>query len=358
VGIEEKVQAGLAGGAAPDVVRLKDVKMAVLARQGGLVALDAYLARDKSEISTARFVASVWEAMQYKGKPYGLPFPGHYVMNWFQNDELVAAAGLDPAKAPATWADAREWARRTTDRVRGVWGHCFYELATREFNLLWFSMYLYQAGGELFDKDGTRFTLDTGPGQEALQFVVDLLQTDRTAVPEEEQDNRVALIKAGKVATWWRQSDVFGDYERTAPGLKYSVRVLPDGKRAADVVQPEAVLLTKDSKAPEVAWAFMKDLTQEQYDARWATLFGAIPNYRSSFTKEPFTTDPRWKAVGEASQRQGTRPRPRVDGYLTVAETVTPPLRDAWFGKLPVKPALADAERLGNEALAKAQKGS
>ncbi len=59
--------------------------------------------------------------------------------------------------------------------------------------------------------------------------------------------------------------------------------------------------------------------------------------------------------MAEASQRQGTRPRPRIDGYLAAAESVTPPLRDAWFGKLSVKQALADAERLGNEALIRAQ---
>ena len=106
--------------------------------------------------------------------------------------------------SPATWAEARDWARRTTDRAKGVWGHCFYELATREFNLLWFSMYLSQAGGDLFNKEGTQFTLNTGPGQEALQFVVDLLQTDRTAVPPEQIDDRINLIKSGKVATWWR----------------------------------------------------------------------------------------------------------------------------------------------------------
>jgi ABC-type glycerol-3-phosphate transport system substrate-binding protein len=277
-------------------------------------------------------------------------------MNWFQNRELVQAAGLDPNKAPATWDEVRDWARRTTNRANGIWGHSFYELATREFNLLWFSMYLYQAGGDLFNKDGTQFTLTTQPAQEAMQFVVDLLQTDRSAVPPEQIDDRINLIKGGKVATWWRQSDVFGDWDRTAPSLKYTVHVLPNGKTSGDVVQPEAVLLTKDSKAPEAAWAFMKFLTQEQNDTRWAQLFGAIPNYKSSFSKEPFTSDTRWKAVAEASQRQGTRPRPRIDGYLSVAETVTPPLRDAWFGKLAVKQALADAERLGNNALAKAQK--
>lgn len=355
VGIEEKTQASLAAGAPPDVVRLKDVKMADLAKQGGLVSLDKCLARDKSEVPTTRYVPSVWEAMHYKNKPYGLPYPGHFVMSWFQNTELLTAAGVDAKRAPTTWAEVRDWTRRTTSRERGQWGHSFYELATREFNLLWFSMYLYQAGGDLFDKEGTKFTLNTAPAQEALQFTVDLLQTDRSAVPPEEIDNRATLIKSGKVATWWMQSHIFADYDRTAPNLKYTVHVLPNGKQAADVVQPEALLLAKDGKAPEVAWSFMKHFSQEKHDLRWALLFGAIPNQKASFAKEPFTTDPRWKAVAEASLRQGTRPRPRVDGYLAAAETATPPLRDAWFGKIPVKQALADAERLGNEALARAQ---
>ncbi|MFC5529931.1 extracellular solute-binding protein [Cohnella yongneupensis] len=104
----QKQTAGFLAKNMPDII-VGETQMPGFAQQGLLEPFPDDLANDiRQNVADA-----AWKPMEFDGKIYGLAAqPG--VSSLFWNKDLVKKAGLDPEKAPTTWAELLENSQKVT----------------------------------------------------------------------------------------------------------------------------------------------------------------------------------------------------------------------------------------------------
>jgi ABC-type glycerol-3-phosphate transport system substrate-binding protein len=136
-------------------------------------------------------------ATDSSGKIYGIPIDG-YTLGILYNRKLFQAAGLDPEKPPMTWADFRGYAKQLT--TSSVFG--FAETSTGNQGGWHFTNWMYTAGGEMQNADGTKATFNSAKGASVLQLLKDMRFTDNSITKTQgfTQDKTLQLLATNKVA--------------------------------------------------------------------------------------------------------------------------------------------------------------
>lgn len=109
----QKQTAGFLAKNMPDII-VGETQMNGFAQQGLLEPFPDGMADEiRKNVADA-----AWKPMEYNGKIYGLAAqPG--VSSLFWNKDLVKQAGLDPEKAPTTWAELAENVKKVTEVGKG-----------------------------------------------------------------------------------------------------------------------------------------------------------------------------------------------------------------------------------------------
>lgn len=111
------------------------------------------------------------------GKIYGIPRTG-YSMGLIYNRKLFQQAGLDPDKAPTTWAEVRADAKKIAALGNGTIGYADYSAQNQGG---WhFTAEMYSQGGDVVSADGKKATIDTPQGHAVLQNLLDMRWTDNS----------------------------------------------------------------------------------------------------------------------------------------------------------------------------------
>jgi ABC-type glycerol-3-phosphate transport system substrate-binding protein len=351
-GMTQKMDTAVASGAVPDLAGIKDFSMKQYATRDSVLRLDRYFGAGGG-LDSRRFRRPVWEAMQLKGVPYGAPWPGSFVHVLFVNRDLFTRAGLDPDRPPTRWEELADVSRRLTDPAAEQWGHAFYELGTREYNLMMFSVYAGQAGGRIFSDDLSRVTLDTPAANEAMGWMHTMLWRSGAAVPPDRMGALAASIQSGKVATWNAGPWSIWDHRQKAPQLNWSIAQWPCHKTCDNVDAPECLLILRGAPDPDASWMAIRGLLSPELDLQLAGPRGALPVYEENLDRGIFATDPAFKTYARIGRGKDLRPRTFVDGYEEIAAAITPELQTVWLNQKSPKDGLAAAERAGNAALAR-----
>jgi multiple sugar transport system substrate-binding protein len=108
----------------------------------------------------------------YQDRLYGLPIVNG-TMAVLYNVTQFSESGLGPIPLEYSWDDFLTYARRTTRTRAGeetpyIWGFTFYTYLRDYMNFVWTN------GGDLFNKDRTRFVMNSPDATEALQFLADM----------------------------------------------------------------------------------------------------------------------------------------------------------------------------------------
>jgi len=107
----EKLLPAFVAGTEPDLSFLMHNEMTVFVARDLMEPLPKDLQRELTE----KAVQSVVDFYTWEGKMYGYPYWwDSYVLNW--NKDMFREAGLDPNRAPETWEEFREYAKRLTKR--------------------------------------------------------------------------------------------------------------------------------------------------------------------------------------------------------------------------------------------------
>lgn len=111
----QKLMASIAAGEPPDLVNLDTEFALTMAQNGALTRLDDYVTPEQR----ALYFPNLWEAGQFEGSTYALPW---YVTTRviMMNRNVMKAAGLDPNKPPKTWAELDAFARQISERTDSV----------------------------------------------------------------------------------------------------------------------------------------------------------------------------------------------------------------------------------------------
>lgn len=130
----------------------------------------------------AQWPEGYWSAAEYQGQHYFVPhIVQPFIFLW--NKAMFAEAGLDPNRAPESWDELLEYAKKLTKDNNGdgnidQWGFVFPGGKIERVPILTYAYFLGMAGERLWNEDGSpAFADDTGV--EVLQFMADLVNKDQ-----------------------------------------------------------------------------------------------------------------------------------------------------------------------------------
>jgi multiple sugar transport system substrate-binding protein len=201
----------------------------------------------------------------WKGQQYAIPWlAGPQFMIW--RKDHFKEAGLDPEKGPATWAELAEMGKKLVkwdgDKITRV-GVGIMSNAPH----FWFGMFMHQNGGRWFSDDFKSTLITDKPGQEALEYIVDLFHTHRvnsTTVTQPEIPG-APLLATGQVALSWERAAAYNFARQSRPDLlpHFGFSNPPKGSQNnGTIIFVDPILITAYTKKQEAAWKLLEGLVE------------------------------------------------------------------------------------------------
>lgn len=341
-----KMQAAAAGGDLPAVAAGDIAWMANLHRSGKLVDLTA--AAKAAKVDLTDFYPEILKYSTYRDKLQALPVSTNNLA-LFYNKDLFTKAGLNPNKPPQTWDELRAAAKKIATLGGGVQG---FEIYTQPGEgLTWqFQPYLWQAGAEFLTNNYTKPGFNNRAGRKALGFLTGLIQRDKVT-----QAGQWGAFDKGQAGMRIDGSWMVGIYRDQAP-FSWGTAMLPipkGGKRATNMGGEQIYVFKTSPEKQAAAAQFALWLSSTPVQAEWDTLTSFMPVRKTVAGNKVFKAyvakEPRLKAFAE--QQQYAHARPPIPQYPDVSDAFSKALEPAFYGRVTLGEALANAEKAVLEAL-------
>jgi sn-glycerol 3-phosphate transport system substrate-binding protein len=341
-------------GAAPATSVLLSTDMFTLIDEDAIVPVDEFIKTDDDKKWLQSFFPGFMLNSQTGGKTWGIPFQrSTVVMYW--NKELFKEAGLDPDKAPNTWEEQVEFAKKLTKRDASgnvtQWGM---QVPSSGFPYWLFQCFSTQAGAILANQDGNKTAYDAPGVIEALQYWVDLAQKHKvhpTGIVEWGTTPKTFFER--KCAMMWTTTGNLTNVRSNAQ-FPFGVAMLPAGKQRGSPTGGGNFYIS--SKAPreqqEAAFKFARWLTSAERAAQWCVDTGyvavrpdsfetpTLKTYTDGFPQALVARDQLPYAVAELSTFDNQRVTKALNDGLQAALTGTKTPEQA------LKDAQTEADRL------------
>ena len=341
-------------GDPPVISVLLSTDMYSLIDEDAIVSWDELIKTDADRAWLKSFFPGFMENSQTGGKTWGIPFQRSTIVLYW-NKELFKEAGLDPSKAPASWNEMVEYARKLTKKDASgnvaQWG---VQVPSSGFPYWLFQGFTTQNGVVLMNKDGTQTSYDNPAVIEALQFWVDLSRKHAVMKP--------GIIEWGttpkdfferKVAMMWTTTGNLTNVRSNAK-FDFGVAMLPAGKRRGTPTGGGNFYLFKKStpQQRDAALRFVKWVTSPERAAQWGIETGYVAvradawdtadmkKYVQGFPQAAVARDQLQYAVAELSTHDNQRVTKALNDGLQAALTGTKTPEAA------MKDAQREAERI------------
>lgn len=341
-----KLQAALASGRTPALAATDIAWMANLHQTGKLVDLGTALGGVKQ--ATGDIYPNLLTYSMYKGRLQSLPVSTNNLA-LFYNKDLFRKAGLNPNKPPLTWDEMRADAKKIAALGGGVQGMEIYTGVGE--GLTWqFQPYLWQNGAGFLNKSNTAPTFNSAAGKQALQFLVDIINTDHSATA-----GQWGAFDKGMAGMRIDGSWMVSGYRDNAP-FEFGTAMLPipAGGVHATNMGGEQIMAFKGSKAQQVAAVkFIKWFSSAPVQAKWDAKTNFMP-IRAAVASSPvmlnhMVDEPALKAF--VNQQRYAQARPAIAAYPAVSDAFSKAIEPAFYGKVTVAEALAAADAAVRKAL-------
>ncbi|MBE3576286.1 MAG: sugar ABC transporter substrate-binding protein [Limnochordales bacterium] len=270
----------IAAGASPDVIRVNGGYLLDLVADGALLPLDEMIRRDKLDMSQ---YFNTGDIFLFGGQTYGLPEVGD-IMGVYYNIDRLEEAGVPPPGRDWTWSDMAAIARKLTvrsgDRVQR-WGVMIDLGNTGQKS--WVNFFL-QNGTRALRDDKRRALLDTPAAIEAVQFLADRYQKDRSVAELPFTFQKFIDEKA---------SMMYALVPTTIPTLmnakfRWDIAPMPRGKRFASETNFVGFSISSQTKQKEAAWRFLKFLAGPTAQGIIARIRDGLPALKSAAYSREF----------------------------------------------------------------------
>ncbi|HYZ79695.1 MAG TPA: sugar ABC transporter substrate-binding protein [Solirubrobacteraceae bacterium] len=193
-----------------DVVMISNYETPMWARYRWLTNLQPYIERTPG-YSQQDFVPSIRQSLSYHGDMYSVPFYGESSFLMYRKD-LFAKAGLRMPPHP-TWAQVAGFARRLTNKRRGVSGICLRGVSGWGENLAPLDTVINTFGGRWFTPQW-QAQLTSPATERAVSFYVNLVK--QYGEPGAGADGFAECATnyiTGKAAMWYDATSAAGTIE-------------------------------------------------------------------------------------------------------------------------------------------------
>jgi multiple sugar transport system substrate-binding protein len=271
----DKLQTGLAGGAAPDVFAMDGPLGPDYESRDVLLDLTPYIDAESYDLAQLDENA-VRDFTTSDGGQFGLPRDLN-VIALFYNKEMFDADGIPYPDDTWDWQKLVDVGKQLTqdqdnDGTVDQWG---IYTETTDMENAWAS-FVWQAGGDILSEDGTTSALDRDESAAGIQFLQDLIWKEKVipdpAIFAETGDAFEQGVAAMEINGSW----LVPTHE--AAGIKFGIAPLPAGPAGkATSVNPTGAVIYKNTDAPEAAWELVKYLASPEAQEKIMALKASVP---------------------------------------------------------------------------------
>lgn len=274
---------------------------------------------------------------RFEGVTYGTPIETNNLCLYY-NKDLFEAAGVTP---PTTWDELISTAQALTDPSTKTWG---LNLPLDISTLTWvWQCFLWQAGGEFANAEGTDLPFNSDAGREALQLFVDLIQTYEVASVSPPQNGFISGNVAMEITGPW----MIPTYNASET-LNYGIVELPAGPagKATNIGGTVNIMMKSSEAGEKASWDFLSWLMTPEIISQFAIGYGTIPVRQSASEVEAWsnylTENPDIQAHIDSFEFGTYRPY-HILSYDEISTIVATHLQAAMYGEETVEEALQKA---------------
>jgi ABC-type glycerol-3-phosphate transport system substrate-binding protein len=325
--ISDRLTPAIAAGTPPDAAHWDRFLATSWAARGFLTDLTTRAQNDK--VGQDLFIRESWAEATWRGRLYAVPFDTD-LRGLYYNRRHFREAGLDPDKPPATIEELDAAAEKLTKRGGTPYSRLGF--------MPWFgqgSLYTWAwvFGGELYDRDRDRISLDAPKVVKALEWMVgyarryssDAVDLFASAFgPNEEEPLATGLVSAISDGDWMVAT--YLKYMRPEQRDDWDVAPYPRAEGGPARVTwggGWSTIVPKGAKEPDGGWALAKYLGVDAA-AMWAIETTHIPVYLPAYDeleKNKAKFDPRWRKFWPLKDVARYRPNLPVGQELWTAQS-------------------------------------
>jgi sn-glycerol 3-phosphate transport system substrate-binding protein len=334
-------------GDPPQLAVLLSADIYTLIDAEAIVPWDGFIKTDDDKAWLDSFFPAFMLNSRTGGKTWGIPFQRSTIVLYW-NKDAFREAGLDPHRAPATWTEQVDFAKRLTKRDAGgrptQWG---LQVPSTGYPYWLFQGFTTQNGVLLMNDAGTQTFFDHPAAVEALQYWVDLARThkvmapgviDWATTPRDFLERRTAMM--------WTTTGNLTNI-RSSARFDFGVAMLPAGKKRGSPTGGGNFYLFRKATPEQqtAAVKFVKWMTSAERAAQWGVETGyvaarrdawptpAMKRYVAGFPAAAVARDQLPYSVAELSTHENQRVLKTLDeglqAALTGAKTPAQALKDA-----------------------------
>jgi multiple sugar transport system substrate-binding protein len=314
----DRIRNAAVSGGGPDVTQAGTTQVPFFAALGGFSDVNSRIGDIGGK---AAYAPGIWETTQLAGHQ------GTYAIPWFTEaraiyyrKDVLQKAGVDPKTAFKDWDSLEQTLETVKQKVPTIGGKPiapFGSPGKKAFDLVHHVMpFVWDAGGAELSADAKKSTIDSPQAEEGVNFMATLIQKGLYDKSMLERDGTQVenQFKGGRLAVWIGGPWVLGSVKRTdddtwVPAARANVGVapMPSGPsgKGFTFVGGSNLMMFKNTKHPNEAWALMKYLSGDAVQKEYANLMGMFPA-RLAPQKQVGQTDPDHEAFYSAIQQGRT----------------------------------------------------
>ncbi len=267
----QKIADMVAQGKPPTLARVATRWIPEYVAAGLLEPVDGYM---NAEFRSQFIPLLINEGSQYESRTFGLPITVSSRALYY-NKDLFQQAGL--SSPPENWAQLKSAAKAIHSLGPDKYG---FGIQGKEAETsTYFYYFLWGNGGDILTKDGTRPAFNGVEGQEAAQFLKEMVDgglTQPNPADSVRKDLETAFVegKLGMVITGpWLATRLKAE----APKLEYGLSVIPYQTTATTLAAQDTLILFKQAENKEAAWKFVEFLYADKYRLKYVVTEGVLP---------------------------------------------------------------------------------
>jgi ABC-type glycerol-3-phosphate transport system substrate-binding protein len=326
---QQRLLTAVQGGNAPDVSTVDQIWVAAFAAAGAIEPLD-----DLSKgagVTADTFFPGAWASANYDGKLWGIPFNVDVWQFSFYNDDLLKAAGVDPASI-ATFEGLKAAGEKLTDAANGKFGIGLFA-HKGEDTVVVMDSFIFSNGGKVLNDDGScGLTSDASVG--ALAYLASLAPYAPAGMANASSGDMRELFLNGSLAIEFWPALEQPTLQKSKINWDFVNGTAPAGKIAIGTYGGWNLVMYANSPNKEAAWKFIQFLTREDVNGKVVDLIPANVKAADAFVKANRKGPERIM-----EQLNNAAPRPLSPRYLEVSDIEVTLAQDVFAGMDPKEAA-------------------
>jgi ABC-type glycerol-3-phosphate transport system substrate-binding protein len=326
---QQRLLTAVQGGNAPDVSTVDQIWVAAFAAAGAIEPLDEVA--KNAGVTADTFFPGAWASANYDGKLWGIPFNVDVWQFSFYNDDLLKAAGVDPASI-ATFEGLKAAGEKLTDAGAGKFGIGLFA-HKGEDTVVVMDSFIFSNGGKVLNDDGScGLTSDASVG--ALAYLASLAPYAPAGMANASSGDMRELFLNGSLAIEFWPALEQPTLQKSKINWDFVNGTAPEGKTPIGTYGGWNLVMYANSPNKEAAWKFIQFLTQEDVNGKVVDLIPANVKAADAFLKANRKGPERIM-----EQLNNAAPRPLSPRYLEVSDIEVTLAQDIFAGMDPKEAA-------------------